>query len=1098
MMKTRFGLIGLLLLIWIGLFVSQSTIAPAVPRGGIFKVDAPVFTPTPFMADGTVEIENDAEVPVTVESVEVIISAAPEGGAFTPIPSSTTFTGPAANPSLAPGVVIPPETKITFSFESGYVAPPDTEEINIEIQVALEGVPEVFVGSDEEDVVPAPFPPTSVSGTVVTGNQPRPLPGVTVCIAPDGRSCFVEVEPGVLAPTAISTTTDPAGSFTLNVPDPGQLGSQRLLFDGSTVDPPLGTFASLLDPAFPIVPGANSTGTVPLVAVDSSRAVSVAEGVQSTSTMVESSPATDAGPATGSPVMLEVSTGTNVSFPMGATPQISISQVPLDQLPMPFAPGTFSPLVFTLQPGGTTLDPPAPITIPNPFPGLPDGTVVDIFGLDTSQGGTGSFIDIGDGVVTNGGTQIQSIGGVVSFFAWYYCAPQIPPPTTVVDGLVVDGNGTPVVGASVMAMGFPGTTVGPPVDTNGNGQVENFWISDVPATDPITVVASLTVDGVTLTGFSAPTPPTPPKTEVGPIVLAVPLLLSPSSLTITPGDTDILTVSIPFPTPAGVTVFLVSANPGVADVTSSTFIPAGATSASATVTGVGPGTTTITASAAGFTDATATVTVPPLASPLSLSPSSLDVPQGGTRNLTVGLPFPAPAGGVIVSLVSANPGVATVTPSVVIPAGATSASATVTGVGPGTTDITASAPGFTSATATVNVTGPPPLFFLTLSPSPLFVPQGATATLTVMLSSPAPAGGVTVSLVSANPGVATVTPSVVIPIGTTSATVAVNGVAAGTTNLTASDPIFGSATATVNVTGPPSATLLLFPSPLAVPEGTTGNMTVGIPFPALADVTVFLESANPGVATVTPSVVIPIGTTSATVAVNGVAAGTTTITAFAPGFADATATVNVTAPLPTPSIFLSPSPLDVLQGTTRNLTVNLPSPAPAGGVTVSLVSANPGVATLPPSVFIPAGTLSATVAVNGVAAGTTTITASAPGFESSTVTVNVIPPPPLSLSSSPLDVPQGTTDSLTVGIPSPAPAGGVLVILTSAPAGIVTIPPTVTIPEGATSAPFNVTAVGTAGTTATITASSPGFTPATATVNVTAPFLFLRMVVVTN
>lgn len=980
-MPNRFTHRILLALIAIGLFFSHTTSTLAGHRRQIFEIEDLEFTPTPFMASGTVKIENNAGVAVTIESVEVIVSAKKKHEKFTSIPSTTTFTGPATNPSLAPGVVIPRRAKIKFTLESGYVAPADTEEIKIKIRVKLEGIRDVFEEAEEEGVVPAPFPPTVVSGTVVTSSPPKPLPGVTVCI-PSGNSCFVE--PNLLTP--ISTTTGPDGSFTLNIPGPELLGQQPLLFDGSTVDPELGTFASLFNPAFSIVSGANNARIIPLVALDTSRAVSVDPGVQPTSTIIESSPFS-------SPVVLEIPAGTNVSFPVGATPQISISRVPLDQLPVPFAPGTFSPLVISLSPGGTTLDPPAAITFPNHFPGLPDGTIVDILGLDSGPGGTGGFIDIGDGVVTNGGTEIQSIGGVISFFSLHYAAPRIAPSTTVVDGLVVDGNGNLIVGASVIAMGVSGTTVAPPADTDGDGQVENFWLFDVPATDTITVVGTFTTaDGITLTGSSAPTPPTFPKTKVGLIILKPPLLLSPGSLTVDMGGTGGLSVSIPFPAPmGGVTVFLVSADPAVATVPSSLLIPEGATSTSFIVNGVGSGTTTITASADGFTDATATVTVPPASSALSLSPSPLEVVKGGIKNLTVGIPFPAPAGRINVSLVSANPGIAPVTSPITIFAGEFSATAAVSGVASGTTTMTASAPGFASATATVNVVDPP-AFFLTLSPSSLFVPQGATATLAVKLSSAAAPGGTNVSLVSGNPGIATVTASVFISEGQSSANATVTGAMAGTTTVTASAAGFGSATATVNVTAPAAATLILLPDPLAVPQGGTGNLTVGIPSPALADVVVSLMSGNSGIASVVSSVVIPAGGTSVSATVTGVATGTTTITASAAGFNNGTATVNVTAPAPTPSISLSPSPLNLLKGTTANLTVTLPSPAPAGGVKVSLVSGNTGVASVTSPVTVPQGMLSATAVVTGVAVGTTNIVASASGFNSGTVVVNVTPP----------------------------------------------------------------------------------------------------------
>lgn len=91
---------------------------------------------------------------------------------------------------------------------------------------------------------------------------------------------------------------------------------------------------------------------------------------------------------------------------------------------------------------------------------------------------------------------------------------------------------------------------------------------------------------------------------------------------------------------------------------------------------------------------------------LALTPAALSVSIGGTANsVTVNLGY-AQSNGVTVALVSSNPAVATVPSSVVIPAGSTSASFSITGVtAGGSVTITATLPaslGGTSASAMIN------------------------------------------------------------------------------------------------------------------------------------------------------------------------------------------------------------------------------------------------------------------------------------------------------------------------------------------------------------------------------------------------------------
>jgi hypothetical protein len=90
----------------------------------------------------------------------------------------------------------------------------------------------------------------------------------------------------------------------------------------------------------------------------------------------------------------------------------------------------------------------------------------------------------------------------------------------------------------------------------------------------------------------------------------------------------------------------------------------------------------------------------------------------------------------------------------------------------------------------------------------------------------------------------------------------------------------------------------------------------------------------------------------------------------------------------------------------------------------------------------------------------------------------------LTLSPAVLSIDRGTSGTLTLTLPYAAPASGITVNLVSSAPGIATVPPTVTVPQGATSAGFQVAAV--AGGVTTISASANGFVGAQAQVTVIA------------
>jgi hypothetical protein len=160
---------------------------------------------------------------------------------------------------------------------------------------------------------------------------------------------------------------------------------------------------------------------------------------------------------------------------------------------------------------------------------------------------------------------------------------------------------------------------------------------------------------------------------------------------------------------------------------------------------------------------------------------------------------------------------------------------------------------------------------------------------------------------------------------------------------------------------------------------------------------------------------------------------------------------------------ISLNPPSVTGGNSSTGTVTLDDAAPTGGAQVTLSSNNTTAARVPSSVTVAAGATSATftVSTSAVAASTTvTISAAYSGVtKSASLTVTPAPPPPPTLSSltlSPSSVLGGLESSTgTVTLTRPAPAGGVQVFLLSSN-GAASVPSSVFIPAGASSATFRV------------------------------------------
>jgi len=266
---------------------------------------------------------------------------------------------------------------------------------------------------------------------------------------------------------------------------------------------------------------------------------------------------------------------------------------------------------------------------------------------------------------------------------------------------------------------------------------------------------------------------------------------------------------------------------------------------------------------------------------------------------------------------------------------------------------------------------PAPASLSSISLNPTSVTGGNPSTGTVTLSGPAPTGGAQVVLSSSNTAVATVPSSVTVPAGTTSAsfTVSTSAVAASTTVAISASYAGATASASLTVTPAPTAPTLssLTLNPTTVVGGVQSSTgTVTLSGPALSGgAQVALFSSNSAVASVPSSVTVPAGATSTTFTVSTGAVTTSTTVTISASYNGATRSASLTVTPVAPILLsLSLNPTSVVGGLESSTgTVTLSGRAPAGGAQVALSSSN-GAASVPSSVFIPAGATSASFRVN--------------------------------------------------------------------------------------------------------------------------------------
>src|SRR6266568_2437413 len=423
------------------------------------------------------------------------------------------------------------------------------------------------------------------------------------------------------------------------------------------------------------------------------------------------------------------------------------------------------------------------------------------------------------------------------------------------------GNVRPVNGGAT-ATGVPPcdpATACRPGVTPADAQTPNGRIDSEDAVAVASVVVGVSVPVV---GQLAPTAPATPDTAVASVTM------SPATATIRVGQTMQLTATPKDSagnTLTGRTVTWASSNTSVASV-----------SGGGLVTSVVAGTATLTATSEGKDgSAVVTVTLVPVAS-VAVAPATASVRVGQTVQLTA-TPKDSAGGtltGRTVTWTSGNTSVATVSPS-----------GQVTGVAPGSANITATSDGQAgSAVVTVTLV---PVASVAISPATATILVGQTLQLTATPKDSA--GGTltgrTVTWTSGNTSVATVSPSG-----------QVTGVAPGSANITATSE-GKTSTAAITVTTVPVASVTVSPATASIRVGQTVQLTAtpkDSTGGTLAERTVTWRSSDTTVAAVSPGGLV-----------TGLAPGSASITATSEG-KSSTAAITVTL-IPVASVAVAPT-----------------------------------------------------------------------------------------------------------------------------------------------------------------------------------------------
>ena len=352
----------------------------------------------------------------------------------------------------------------------------------------------------------------------------------------------------------------------------------------------------------------------------------------------------------------------------------------------------------------------------------------------------------------------------------------------------------------------------------------------------------------------------------------------------------------------------------------------------------------------------------------------------------------------------------------------------------------------------------------------------------------APAGGFLVNLSSSSPS-ATVPATMTIPAGAGGDQFPIHTTPVTKLTIVTITARAGGVTANwqIRLTPPPAPSTFTL-NPVDTASGSSGIIQIPLASILGHDQLVQVTSSNPQVASVPAFATIPASTevSSFVITTSAVTARTVVTITVTGGGVSRTADLVVHPSLPALAGY-TVSPTTVQGGTSANGTVTLDSPAPTGGLSVSLSSNLPGSASVPASVTLPAGATSASFTVTTFPVDNTTVTLTASlGSTTLFTALSITAAPSLTLTSltlSPTTVVGGASSTGTVTLSAAAPSGGAVVSLSDNSAAA-SEPASVTVPAGSTSRAFTVTTSAVSSTTAVSVSGSFGGATASAMLTV--------------
>ena len=362
-----------------------------------------------------------------------------------------------------------------------------------------------------------------------------------------------------------------------------------------------------------------------------------------------------------------------------------------------------------------------------------------------------------------------------------------------------------------------------------------------------------------------------------------------------------------------------------------------------------------------------------------------------------------------ISLSSSLTNIGTVDPSIIIPKGATYASANFnTTFSPGTTTITASATGYATVQASMTTIGPIPYAIAVYGfPSTLPADNGSYNAIMVQLQdssgvpAKAPKDGIQVGLFSSNTNVGTVNSSITIPEGQTYAIATFNTTQTnGQATITAVASGYASGWTTITtqyITAGPDEIRIFIGPPKVLADNNAypqiaielQNSTTGSISAVPSDLTVSVTSSDESIGKIESPITIPQDQTYGLATLDTTyKSGTTTITAVGTNLTTAQQAITTTGFIPSKlAVYCVPSSLPSDNAIYQAIQVQLqdsqgrPAKDPQADVSVNLFSSQPTVGVVSSTLTIPFGKTQATGTFTVTnAPGTNTITAQASGY----------------------------------------------------------------------------------------------------------------------